>query len=346
MRPFAISRSLYIVSPVYDWVGFIGAPLIAMAIGIGVGFRWIPDEYVSVGYFKGRYWELIVLILMTQCHLFMTVVRAYGNAKIFRAFKWRLLLAPPLIFLFGFFSQTVLIVQLVLNTWWDAYHSACQTFGFTRMYDAKIGDALAEMRRLDRVLCVLLYMGPIIGGATLIQHLSTFEHFSLLGLFFLADVPAVAGRVSTGLVVAVLGFAALFIPYYLFRLVQHSKKQLVSPLKGLMLVITAVVSICAWGFNSFGMAFIIANFFHAWQYYAMLYWSEKKALTQRLFSPKFSTIGVIALFTVITVAFGGFVVFVLDPANASRLGICFLATVATCHFWFDGFIWSVKKSHI
>ena len=104
MRPFAISRSLYIVSPVYDWVGFIGAPLIAMAVGIGVGFRWIPDEYVSVGYFKGRYWELIVLILMTQCHLFMTVVRAYGNAKIFRAFKWRLILAPPLIFLLGFFS--------------------------------------------------------------------------------------------------------------------------------------------------------------------------------------------------------------------------------------------------
>ena len=118
------------------------------------------------------------------------------------------------------FSQTLLVVQLVLNTWWDAYHSACQTFGFTRMYDAKIGDALAEMRRLDRVLCVLLYMGPIIGGATLIQHLSTFEHFSLLGSS-LADVPAVAGRVSTGLVVAVLGFAALFIPYYLFRLVQY-----------------------------------------------------------------------------------------------------------------------------
>ena len=58
------------------------------------------------------------------------------------------------------------------------------------------------------------------------------------------------------------------------------------------------------------MAFIIANFFHAWQYYAMLYWSEKKALTQRLFSPKFSTIGVIGIFTVITLAFGAFVVFV------------------------------------
>ena len=39
----------------------------------------------------------------------------------------------------------------------------------------------------------------------------------------------------------------------------------------------------------------------------------KKALTQRLFTPKFGTIGVIGLFTGITVAFGGFVVCVRSP---------------------------------
>ena len=40
-------------------------------------------------------------------------------------------------------------------------------------------------------------------------------------------------------------------------------------------------SILAWGFNSFGMAFLIENFFHAWQYYAMIYWSEKSAVAKR-----------------------------------------------------------------
>ena len=78
---------------------------------------------------------------------------------------------------------------------------------------------------LDRVLCVLLYMGPIIGGATLIQHLSTFETFFFVRLFFLADVPAVAGRVSTGLVVAVLGFAALLFHIICFGWFSTGKKR-------------------------------------------------------------------------------------------------------------------------
>ena len=45
---------------------------------------------------------------------------------------------------------------------------------------------------------------------------------------------------------------------------------------------TAVVSIWTWGFNSFGQAFFIMNFFHAFQYFAIVWWSEKKNLAGRL----------------------------------------------------------------
>ncbi|RAP24828.1 hypothetical protein DID73_00740 [Candidatus Marinamargulisbacteria bacterium SCGC AG-343-K17] len=341
-----LSRSLYIVSPRYDWLGFIGAPLIALVIGWGVSRRFIPDQYVQVGHYSGYFWDMMVLILMTQCHLFITVVRAYGNSVIFRAFKWRLLLVPPMLFAVGYFSQYFLILQLVINTWWDAYHSACQTFGFTRLYDSKAGDHSLTMRRLDRILSVLIYMGPIIGGATLIEHLGTFGHFSLVGLFFLADVPAVAGTYSFYLLMVVGGFSLIFLPYYVFRSIQHSKQHPVSILKVLMLVITAVVSLLAWGFNSFGMAFIIANFFHAWQYYAMLFWSEKKALMTRFKRFRLGPFGVFFLFSVISIGFAFFLLFVINPKEASRAGLCFLATVATCHFWFDGFIWSVRKEHV
>ena len=203
-----LRRSLYIVSPKYDWIGFIGAPLIALTIGWGVSRRFIPNQILNIGYFSGELWDLLVLILMTQCHLFITVVRAYGNSLIFNAFKWRLVVVPPLLFICGFFSQTFLIAQLVVNTWWDAYHSACQTFGFTRLYDAKAGDASTEMRHWDRVLSVLIYMGPIIGGATLIEHLRTFSHFSMIELFFLADVPATASLYSSKILLLVIIFTA------------------------------------------------------------------------------------------------------------------------------------------
>lgn len=339
-------RSLYIVSPKYDWIGFIGAPLIALMIGWGVFQQLIPNQRVQLGYFSGEFWDLMVLVLMTQCHLFITVVRAYGNALIFNSFKWRLLVVPPLLFLAGFFSQFFLIAQLVINTWWDAYHSACQTFGFTRLYDSKVGDHLALMRHWDRGLSLLIYMGPIIGGATLIEHLITFSHFSMVGLFFLADVPAKANMYASSILMGVIIFAAIFIPCYLIRAYYYSKQHPVSGLKILTLIITALVSIFAWGFNSFGMAFIISNFFHAWQYYAMLFWSEKSSLMDRCQSIRLGSLGVFLIFFMLTVGFGAFLLFVINPKDPSRLGVCFLATVATCHFWFDGFIWSVRKSHI
>ena len=48
----------------------------------------------------------------------------------------------------------------------------------------------------------------------------------------------------------------------------------------LLLFLTGVCSIYAWGFNPFGMAFFIMNVFHAWQYFALIWWSERKTLTR------------------------------------------------------------------
>jgi hypothetical protein len=41
--------------------------------------------------------------------------------------------------------------------------------------------------------------------------------------------------------------------------------------KGLLLFLTGVCSIYAWGFNPFGLAFFIMNVFHAWQYFALIW---------------------------------------------------------------------------
>ena len=40
----------------------------------------------------------------------------------------------------------------------------------------------------------------------------------------------------------------------------------------------AVEPIYTWGFNSFGEAFFIMNFFHAWQYFGLVWWSERANL--------------------------------------------------------------------
>jgi len=50
--------------------------------------------------------------------------------------------------------------------------------------------------------------------------------------------------------------------------------------KVLLLFLTGVCSNYAWGFNPFGMAFFVMNVFHAWQYFALIWWSERKTLTR------------------------------------------------------------------
>ena len=52
----------------------------------------------------------------------------------------------------------------------------------------------------------------------------------------------------------------------------------VSMQKVWLLASTALCSIYTWGFDSFGQAFFIMNFFHAWQYFALV-WHDREART-------------------------------------------------------------------
>ncbi len=47
-------------------------------------------------------------------------------------------------------------------------------------------------------------------------------------------------------------------------------------------VLTGIASIYAWGFNPFGHGFFAMNFFRAWQYFAIV-WSTDKKNVQRVF---------------------------------------------------------------
>ena len=99
----------------------------------------------------------------------------------------------------------------------------------------------------------------------------------------------------------------------------------------------------AWGFNTFGMAFLIANFFHAWQYYAMIYWSEKSSVAKRfnLDDNKASLVVILIL-----IALSASLIFFVGFKQKTQFIVSLLLTISLCHFWFDGFIWSVKKKRV
>ena len=113
--------------------------------------------------------------------------------------------------------------------------------------------------------------------------------------------------------------------------------------KTVLLISTAVCSIYAWGFNPFGMAFFIMNFFHALQYFAIIWWAENGNIAKLLGCRDKSWGGIAALILILFVgfSFGLFAEFI-DETSSDWL-FSLLLVVSLMHFWYDGFIWSVSR---
>ena len=137
-----------------------------------------------------------------------------------------------------------------------------------------------------------------------------------------------------------------FVAGYVYRYWQYQRQGYhVSMQKVLLLASTALCSIYTWGFDTFGQAFFIMNFFHAWQYFALVWHIESKNMTSA-----FRLVGIpwgkpIALVLFLVVAFG-YGLFSEVSSGEWRFTADLVIVVSIMHFWYDGFIWSVRKRQV
>jgi hypothetical protein len=112
--------------------------------------------------------------------------------------------------------------------------------------------------------------------------------------------------------------------------------------KAALLGATGAVSVLAWGLAPPFVAFAIINLFHAVQYFALVWLKEgervsaalgRLAPTRRLALPVFLLLC------------GGFGVIYAAVEPKSWLIAPFLAC-SLLHFWFDSFVWSVRKKQV
>jgi len=118
----------------------------------------------------------------------------------------------------------------------------------------------------------------------------------------------------------------------------------------LLLTATGFCSIYTWGFNSFGEAFFIMNFFHAFQYFGLVWWSEQKNMRSLFRLERVGGAKALSLILFLGITFGyGFWAEVFDTETVGRqvdVAWNIAIVVAIMHFWYDGFIWSVQKRQI
>lgn len=341
-------KSHYLVGPVYDWAFFILCPLAALAIGIVLARTGLGERPFHV-FGVERNFNAIFIGAFISAHLFIVVFRSHANRQIFHLYPYRFTVVPAVLFLSCWLSLWAALLSTVVATWWDVYHSSQQTFGLGRIYDRLHGNDLTAGRHLDQILNLLLYAGPILGGASLMYHLDDFLNFDAVGAFFFTAVPAKAFGIQAQLAVGLLAFGSIFLAYYIYyyyKLYRSGYK--VSVQKVALLVSTGACSIYTWGFDSFGKALFIMNFFHAMQYFALVAWSERKVIADRLRVDrmKLSLSASFAILVVVGFAYGFWDVAYNSTPSRTQMTFAISITVSLMHFWYDGFIWSVRKQQI
>lgn len=340
--PAALSHPTgFIVAPLYDWLFFIGSPLIALVLGLLLAgspldqeLALFDDDKTPLGFFIGSF---------IFAHLVIVVFRSHLNPKIFRRYPYRFTLVPLLLLMAMGLSTWVLVCCSVLATFWDVYHSGMQTFGLARIYDARAGNEPRLGRGLDWILNILLYAGPVAAGATLMDHVEDFDEFEQVGAAFFTAIPAYAESNAHYLTWAVVGLGVPFLAYYLYAYWRYSRAGYrISPQKVALLLSTAACSIYAWGFNPFGMAFFIMNFFHALQYFAIVWWAENKNLCRLLGVAGRSWAKPVALAALLAFGAGYGILAESTDGDASPWLFKLFLVISLMHFWYDSFIWSVR----
>jgi hypothetical protein len=336
----------YIAGRAYDAVMFIGAPLLALGIGALISGTPLADQEITLWGHEETATQIFIGAFI-MAHLVLVGARSHLNAAIFARHRWRFVAAPLAVMGLLCASEWALAIAMVVVVWWDVVHSSMQTFGLGRIYDARRGNPPALGRRLDIGLNLVLYMGPLLGGVTLVEHLDSLgalDEAAGAAIFEVAPVYAAAHQGALAWAFGAIGLVYLIV-YVLGYLRLRRRGYSVSPQKVALLATTGACSLYSWGFNSLGEAFFIMNFFHAWQYFGLVWWSERGNLRRRLRVERRAWGEAAALLLLLSVA-GAYGLWAEVVDSEVRVALSATLVVSLMHFWYDGFIWSVRRRDV
>ena len=192
-----------------------------------------------------------------------------------------------------------------------------------------------------------LYIAPILAGPSLHKTLENLEDFSGVGWHEPSSWLAAIVQYQGPLALLVTTAGVLFTVYYVAtyrRLVRDGYR--ISRQKIAFLFSMGFTSILAWGFLPALEAFFVANLFHNLQYFGIVWWAEKKNIRRVFGLSRLRGGQLVALAAYL----GILLLLAIGCETGTRAQIHWalaLGIVVTLmHFWYDGFIWSVRRREI
>ena len=337
-------ESRWIVGALYDSLLLIGAPILFLLLASVVVLTKSEDIAFTFRERSISFWPCFAMTF-TMAHLVAVFFRSHARPEIFKLYPIRFIVVPLVLFFLFWFSHLAMVIGLVFATWFDNWHSSLQTFGIGRLYDMRAKNDALTGRRLDMGLAFVTFLGPILAGAGLLPSLENFKRFDATSLYALAKVPGWFETHHAYMAWPVLIFCIGYVLFYLWsywRLAQSGYR--VSKQKVVLWVILSLTSIFMWGFDSLGQAFLVMESFHSLQYFALLWWSEKSHLAKLTRSENTWRQGASPLLLLIglPLAFGLWV----SLGTPAPVEVAIFLVVELMHYWYDGFIWSVRKKMV
>ncbi len=329
------SPSRWILSPFWDGLLFIGAPVVCIV-------ALLPLR----SFLSSRELAVLLLTFFTFGHHLPGFIRAYGDRELFQRFRHRFLLAPPAIFLMVlWFDLRSLHGLLIFISAWDIWHVLMQHYGFMRIYDAKQGAVRQLTSRLDWGVSISWYL-------TLIAISPHYLH-NLLSRAYLTGLPILPPGLLTTVRGAMVTFSILLtVVYIAHHLRLRRRGEPVSFRKLLLLgVFLAATYYLYVALTDFLVGFTVWSAFHCLQYYGIVWvfnrnrvdrGSPVRAFVRFLFRPQ---VGLALLYGGLILAYGGVNYIVGFTSNESihRVLVALIATSNALHYYYDGFIWKVRE---
>src|SRR5881398_547715 len=335
--PTAAGRkpSLWILDSWRDLVLYVCTPLLLVPMFIAAQGVWAAEDiYLCVAAFGA------------MGHHLPGMIRAYGDRALFQRFRWRFICAPIfLVVVCAAFSVWDLKGIVLVAFIWGVWHGMMQTYGFCRIYDAKVGSFAEVTRRLDFALCGIWFATAVLLSPQ--RMTDTLETYYSAGGPFIP--PGLLRGAQQGLFTLALAVSGLFLANFIWMWIRGKRP---SPVK-LVLLIT---SISFWWYCNNIVASVLVGValfevFHDVQYLSLVWIYNRKRVESDssiggfmrfVFRRSGSLVGV---YVGLIFAYGALGYFKADVGIDSVKNV--LAGVVTAsallHFYDDGFIWKVRE---
>jgi len=319
-----------------DLLLFVGTPVLLIPIFSAAQARWsAQDIFLFVGAFGA------------MGHHLPGMIRAYGDRALFRRFRIRFIVAPLALLAVCVWASVynVQAIQLVALAW-GIWHGMMQTYGFSRIYDAKASGKAAARARTDLALCFAWFFAAVV--------LSPLRFRSCLDLYYESGGPVIQPSLILGMRYAVLvGLAAVTAAFAWRQWRDWRNEGVFSPIKVTLLF----SSIAFWWYCNNGVQNILVGIalfevFHDVQYLAIV-WIYNRARVERdesiggfmrfVFRRSGSLIGV---YVGLVFAYGA-IAFTTSGVSVDVMKHVLIGVVtasALLHFYYDGFIWKVRET--